>query len=199
MSERNRRRLSVEHEREVVTYAELWHAAGVILRKGQEEPRGAAWQFLSSIILSAFAFEAFLNYVGSEVVPNWDDLERALSPEKKLRHLCIALGVDIGGRHERQNQTIRELVRTRNDLAHGRSQMLKPDPTSARIDNHYEARILKRPLTEWEEKIQNEKFAERVREDLEQVFRALHKAMPTPKRELFTHGIHSSGASLRET
>ncbi|MFN3582816.1 MAG: hypothetical protein ACK4TT_02655 [Phenylobacterium sp.] len=111
----------VEHEREVNTYAELWHAANVMFEKGQADRKGSAWAFLSCLTLSAFAFEAYMNHVGDARLENWDDLERALSPMAKLRHLSLTFRVDLGGRGERPLQTLDELTKLRNVLAHGRS------------------------------------------------------------------------------
>ena len=64
---------AVEQTLEVRTYAELWDASDTTLRTGLGKrsdvnpPMASRWQFLSSIVLTAFAFEAYLNYVGGGV------------------------------------------------------------------------------------------------------------------------------------
>lgn len=184
----------VEHEREVNTYAELWHASGVVLRKGQAEHKGSAWQNLSSVILSAFAFEAYMNHVGDSHFENWDDLER-LGPTEKLRHLCLTFNVDLGVKGERPLQTIHELIRLRNILAHGRSQTLRPAPALVPYDSpDFEQYLQTEPTTYWEQRIREPTFALRVREDLERVLAALHNALPEPKMPLFSFGFHTSGS-----
>ena len=35
-------------------------------------PTGSSWQFLSSALLTAFAFEAYLNHVGPKIFEAWD-------------------------------------------------------------------------------------------------------------------------------
>lgn len=60
----------------------------------------------------------------------------------------------------------------------GRSQTLEPDPEIKPLDQDYERHILERPLTLWEKRIGDQGFAQRVREDLDEVFRATHEARP---------------------
>ncbi len=185
----------VDHEREVNTYAELWHASWCVLEVGRAEAKGSAWQFLSSLILSAFAFEAYMNHVGDEHVANWDDLERVLSPTAKLTHLALKFNVEIGVKGERPLQTLYDLMRVRNVLAHGRSETLRPpakllaynDPD---IDQH----IRTQPTTYWEQCIRGPEYALRVREDLQHILSVLHEALPDPKLPLFGFGFHTSGA-----
>jgi hypothetical protein len=192
--ESERRLAYVDHEREVNTYAELWHASWCVLEKGRAARKGSAWQFLSSLILSAFAFEAYMNHVGDEHIANWDDLERALSPTAKLRHLSLKFNVDLGGKGERPLQTVYDLMRVRNVLAHGRSETLRPPPKLISYDDpDIEEQIRTQPNTYWEECIRGPDYALRVREDLKRVLSALHDALPEPKLPLFGFGFHTSG------
>jgi hypothetical protein len=87
------RKALVEQERCVRTYAELWHASECFMDTGEREPIGSAWQFLASIVLTSFAFEAYLNHVGAQVLSSWATMER-LSPESKLQLICETLGID---------------------------------------------------------------------------------------------------------
>jgi hypothetical protein len=78
-----------------------------VLEADRNEPRGASWQFLSSIALTAFAFEAYLNHVGPKIIKTWPSLER-LSPRAKFDLLCelLELRFETG---KRPRQTIEEL------------------------------------------------------------------------------------------
>jgi hypothetical protein len=76
----DKRTANVYRKRDVRTYATLWNASEKVLIVGLREPKGAAWQFLSSIVLTAFAFEAYLNHIGPRVLTSWEELER-LSPK----------------------------------------------------------------------------------------------------------------------
>ncbi len=188
-------RAIIDHRREVNTYAELWHASDCVLDRGREAPEGSAWQYLASLILTAFSFEAYMNHVGAAHVANWRDLE-VLAPVAKLNHLCLHLGVNIGGNGERPLQTIKELIGIRNLLAHGKSEILQPKPEVKIVDETMDKLLRERPLTKWEVHITSPDFALRAREDVQAVFEALQNARPEPKDPLFDFGLHASGASL---
>lgn len=82
-SERKGRKAHVVKRRDVRTHSELWHTANCLLQKGQEEAKGSAHQFRASLIFRAFSLEAFLNWLGQQLVPHWSYLER-LNPREKL-------------------------------------------------------------------------------------------------------------------
>lgn len=90
----NPRKALVTKERTVYMYSELWHASSCVLEAGLCNPRGSSWQFLSSIVLTAFTFEAYLNHVGPQVIACWESLER-LPPQAKFELLCESLGVQF--------------------------------------------------------------------------------------------------------
>ncbi|AAK23689.1 hypothetical protein [Caulobacter vibrioides] len=184
----------VDHEREVNTYAHLWHASRCVLEKGLDDRKGSAWQFLGSIVLSVFSFEAYMNHVGHAYIENWDDLER-LRPMEKLRHLCLTFKIDLGAKGERPLQTINDLIKLRNELAHGRSITLKPKPKLlAYNDPDFERQIREEPVTQWEERIRSADFAIRARDDLEAILRAIHAKLPEGEMPLFHFGFHTSGS-----
>src|SRR5271170_7819469 len=84
----------VEKTRTVHMYAELWHASASVLEAGCREKRGSSWQFLSSLILTAFTFEAYLNHTGESLISCWEDVER-LPPLAKFNLLCEILKVNF--------------------------------------------------------------------------------------------------------
>src|SRR5579872_224505 len=106
------RKAVVTKKRTVIMYSELWHASSCVLEVGRKEARGASWQFLSSAVLTAFAFEAYLNHVGPTIVETWVGLER-LSPLAKFDLLCELLKVRFE-KGKRPRQTIEELFEFRN-------------------------------------------------------------------------------------
>jgi hypothetical protein len=67
----------VEKTRTVHMYAELWHASASVLDAGWREQRGSSWEFLSSLILTAFSFEAYLNHAGDSLISCWGRLRTA--------------------------------------------------------------------------------------------------------------------------
>jgi hypothetical protein len=185
----------VTQERDLHTYAELWHASECVLAAGIEHPRGSSWQFLSSIVLTAFSLEAYLNHVGPQVLSCWRSLER-LSPNSKLELLCEALKVGLPGtKGERPLQTISELFRFRNTLAHGRSETIIPEPKSVDVDE-LEAHRTESLLSNWERLIEDYEFAKRAREDVETVLKVLQAARPEPKEALFRFGGRTWSATV---
>ena len=177
------------------TYAELWHASRCVLEAGERCEQGSAWQFLSSAVLTAFAFEAYLNHTGARTIACWPELE-GLSPWDKLERLCDALGVSFpDGTGKRPLQTIGKMLDFRNTLAHGRSESLaaaRLRDNNDRLDAYIGARL----LTDWERLIQSSDFATRVRDDVAKVLHRLHAARRDDKEPLFTSGVSAAHARL---
>jgi len=146
----------VTKERIIYTYSELWHASNCVLQAGIREPKGSTWQFLSSIVLTAFAFEAYLNHVGPTVITCWPELER-LPPWAKFELLCETLKVNFPkGKSQRPLQTIIKLLNFRNTMAHGRSVELKPTPELRSANQNLDKYLGESLLTDWERLIKNQ-------------------------------------------
>lgn len=179
-------------------YAELWHASSCILEAGINNPRGSSWQFLSSTVLTAFTFEAYLNHVGPQVIACWASLER-LPPLAKFELLCESLKIAFSeGIGKRPLQTIVKVLDFRNAMAHGRSETLKLKSIKRDINDTLDTYLGQRPLTSWEQLIQDDAFAKRARKDVETVLRKIHDARPSPKEPLFTFGLGAHRATLIE-
>lgn len=191
-----RRKALVTQQRNVRTYAELWHASKCVLEAGVREPKGSSWQFMSSAVLTAFAFEAYMNHVGETVLSSWGSLER-LSPLAKLDLLCEVLKVQLPSRDKRPMQTVTKLFKFRNTLAHGRTHTITASPKRMdpdKVDDHFGQRL----LTEWEHLVKDSKFAEHAREDVKAIVHAIHDARPEPKDYPFTMGLGIGSATLEE-
>jgi len=65
----------------------------VLLEKAQSEARRSNYLFMSSLVFSAFALEAFLNQIGEHLFQAWDDLE-SLNPRAKINVICERFGSD---------------------------------------------------------------------------------------------------------
>src|SRR5437660_3480266 len=98
---------TVTRRRSVRTYAELWRASKFVLDAGRREPIGSSWQFMSSAVLTAFVFEAYVNHVGETLLSSWSQLER-LPPLAKLDLLCEVLKVSLPT-DQRPRQTLTKL------------------------------------------------------------------------------------------
>jgi hypothetical protein len=136
----------VTKERTVLTYSELWHASSRVLKIGLEQPSSSSWQFLSSAILTAFAFEAYLNHVGEQIaLTDWNIVE-SCPPIEKFEHLCKALSVAFpDGKGKRPLQTIVELFEFRKALAHGKTKIAMEGPATRDVNDRLDGDLGKRP------------------------------------------------------
>lgn len=190
------RKATVTKQRTVHMYAELWHASLCVLEKGVSDERGSSWQFLSSAVLTAFAFEAYLNHVGPTVLACWAQVER-LPPLAKFELLCERLSVRFpGGSSARPLQTVFKLFEFRNTVAHGRSVEVVAKPELRDINDKLDAQLGEMPRAKWERLVRTAAFARRSREDVQAVLEQLHQSRPMPKEGLFTFGLGSHGAKL---
>ena len=189
------RKVVITKQRTIHTYSELWHASDCLLDSGVKNPKGAQWQFLSSTMLTAFAFEAYLNHAGSATFACWEQLDH-LPPLSKLALLCEKLDLSfLKGR--RPLQTVEKLLNFRNTMAHGKSAEIKAPPVMRNTENYHTA-FREELLTNWEKLVQTDAFAKRAREDVETVLRKLHEARRDKKENLFTFGPGLYGANLVE-
>ncbi|MBN1862310.1 MAG: hypothetical protein JW790_01525 [Dehalococcoidales bacterium] len=187
-----RRSIKVTKERQVITYAEIWHASHVMLDRGERKAKGSYYELMASLIFTAFTLEAYLNHIGKQIFSCWDDLEQ-LSPQKKLNVIAEKLGVDKDD-GKRPFQTIKELFKFRNDVAHGKSVVLKSEDlisaTGAELDDY----MYRLPETEWETycSLENSK---RAREDVKSIIERIHDASGVTEY-IFGLGIGSGLATV---
>ena len=187
-------KVAITKERTVHTYAELWHASNFVLQVGLREPQGSACQFLSSLVLTAFSFEAYLNHIGPETLACWEEVER-LPPLAKVQLLAETLGVKLSWNvGKRPIQTVVQLISFRNAIAHGRTSDLSHEST--RNTKNYEKALLEPLLSDWEQLARTSKFPLRAREDVEKVLRLLQAGRKDATDNLFTTGIGHGSASL---
>lgn len=190
------KKATVTKERTLHMYSKMWHASDCVLKAGLAEPLGSTWQFLSSTVLTAFAFEAFLNHVGPTVFACWEQLER-LPPWSKFELLCETLGVQFSnGKATRPLQTIIELLEFRNTMAHGQSIEIKPKPELRDLNDKLYAYLGELPLAHWERLVKTADFAQKARTDVQEALEKLHAALPDSKEGLFTFGIGMHSATI---
>lgn len=190
-----KRKAKVSRERQVNMYAEMRHASRVILEKAKQDPEGAFYQWMASLVFTAFMLEAFLNHVGQNVFKCWTDLERKLSPLEKLNLITEKLGIEKDD-GKRPFQTVPALFKFRNDLAHGKTIHLEEEQIVVMdLDGDSDHKHLRKSLeTHWE-KYCTLKNAERVLEDIESICRTIHKVSGM-KDPLFSFGVAGTLTTL---
>jgi hypothetical protein len=162
------------------TYAHLWHASKSVLAVGQGVQAGSTWQFLSSILLTSFAFEAYMNHIGNIIYGKdaWGSLHERKSPIEKLEVIYGKLDIQV---HTKQGleafQTIIKLYNFRNNIAHENAAYRKGDSSSnIQPPSFIHTLIGEVPEEQWEALTSDDRFAKMVRKDIEAVVKLLHKA-----------------------
>lgn len=172
-------------EREVRTYAYLFFAAKHSLDNAKNIKEGSFYQIMSSIVFSAFTLEAYINHVGEKKIEFWEEIEK-ITPMQKLKVLYSIHDINYDS-STRPIQTIKQLFKFRNFMAHGRTENIKgkgtlkkekPDPGENLVD------------TEWE-KFCNEKEAERAIEDVREIVETLSERAGLGKAPLISLGSGS--------
>lgn len=187
-----KRKIRVSRERQVNTYAELWHASHVMLYKAKETTGGSFHQFMASLIFTAFMMEAYLNHIGPRIFRCWGDLER-LHPLSKLNLVAEKLGVEKD-EGKRPYQTLSKLFKFRNSLAHGKSESPKDNEIRlcAEPFDEFKNEFLE---TEWE-KYCTQDNAKRALEDSETIIKDIHEHANVTDDYLFSFGIKGNLSTL---
>jgi hypothetical protein len=189
----DKRKVKIKKERQVVTYAELWHTSWSLLKQGQNQEDGSFHQFMGSLVFTAFSLEAYLNHIGPRVFRNWLALER-LAPQEKLDIIAekIGLHVDYG---KRPWGIMKQLFGFRNEIAHGKSIKVAEEqivPLGKEDDC-----MRQFAKTKWK-KFCTRHNAEGARKDVEQMVRALHAKAEIKDEFPFVGGFQETEASLLE-
>jgi len=164
-------KVTIKKEREVNTYADMWHTSHCLLDKGLKDQKGSYHQFMASLVFTAFTLEAYFNHIGPQIFNCWPDLER-LGPKEKLNVIaeCLDVKIEYG---KRPWQIIKHLFGFRNDIAHGKSLLIgvsKIVPHKKFSDK----RLGEWVKTDWE-KYCTKTNAQKAREDVEAIINELHK------------------------
>lgn len=154
--------------RDVRTFAELSHAANTLMRTAREYRRGNLYTALSSLLLRAFTFEAYLNHLGERHLTLWNAGE-LLGWRKKFAKIRLRLNF-TPDESARPYSTLRPLFEFRKLMAHGRSETIIEE---REVDSQ-DADKCFWPLTEWE-KFCTFENVERAKQDITAIIRELHK------------------------
>jgi len=175
----------------VHTYCEMWDASESLLSKGRSDAEGSFYQFMGSLVFTAFSLEAYFNHIGPDVLESWKAMERR-SPKNRLTALADELGIEIDF-ETRPWQIIEDLFGFRNKLAHGKTVKVQEDvvvPFEGYFRYFFEGFV----ETDWE-KFCTQENAEWAREDVEQVIRTLH-AVSDPGEDPFIGGMQETKANF---
>ena len=181
-----KKKYRVQSETTTTTYVYCWNAAHRSLEKARENKPGALYFKMMAGVFAAFTVEGYLNHLGQERVGVWKNLERKLGPQEKLLLLrdMLHLSVDISSR---PFQTLHDMVRLRDALAHGKTLTMKIDCV---IDNPAEEES-RYPQPTWK-KLCSIESVERMVEDAEQIIRYLCAELKLTRDPFVSSGSGSS-------
>ena len=116
---------TVSRKRDVNMFAVLSHGNWSILDRAKEKREGYHYELMSCLMFAAFKHEAFINHLGFALISSWNELERKPHREK-MAAIAASLNITIdNGR--RPFQTLRNLFRARDQIAHGKPSHLVDD------------------------------------------------------------------------
>lgn len=154
----------VSRSRDVNMFGELSHANYVLLENAKRQNDGYFYEIMSCLVFAAFKHEAFINHLGNALLPNWRQLERNSHIDKQNAILTeLALSLDKG---RRPFQTLHDLFDSRDELAHGKPELLTHDSVVESGSREHMRR--RKPLTKWESLCTLE-FAQRAYDDTEEI------------------------------
>jgi len=109
--------IKVRKKRDYRPHSEAIHGARVLLRLSEEQKKGCFYQWMGSLLLCAFAYEGYLNFLGRKLLPSWEDYERQVSWQSKTKLIAdhIALKLDEG---TEPFQSVKQLFKFRDQIAH---------------------------------------------------------------------------------
>lgn len=161
----------VEGQREVKSYAYMRMAASHSLKCAIDNEEGSFYQFMSSLMFSAFTLEAYMNHLGSAKIEYWNEIE-SIRYLDKLKVLYLNLGLEFD-KSRRPLQTIISLVKFRNLMAHGKTENITATTVINTPTPSYEQKYGAMEAT-WE-KFCNAVDAQKVFDDVSEIVELLNK------------------------
>jgi hypothetical protein len=172
------------------TYAYCWIAASRAVKLAEARPPGYLYHCMTAGVFAAFAVEAFLNHIGQMKVRDWSTLERRLGPREKLVLLrqVVCWSFDEG---KRPYQGLRNMLRLRDSLAHGKTVTVNEDVVVAQLPSD----DVRWPEPDWK-RLCTAPSVKRMVEDAEAIIRDLAKQSGIARDPLASTGHGHSGIQL---
>lgn len=177
----------ISGNRVIFMHARLWEAAMCARRDAQIKcGKFAEYEYLHALIDGAFAFEAYLQYLGMQRIPHWEDIERQ-SLRKRIDAVASSLGLKPDCDVPPFSLVI-QLMNARNGIAHARPQYL----TVNMVVNGCVQEALVNDKNAPIENLCTEKSVGPLLDAVETVVLQLHKASGDPLHPLYVKGVTSA-------
>jgi hypothetical protein len=118
--------VKVKKKRDYRPHSEAMHGAKVLLRLSGEHQKGIYFEWMGSLLLSAFAYEGYLNFLGRKLFPSWESFERQMSWQSKTKLLTDHVGLKLDEGSE-PFQTVKHLFKFRDQIAHPKPKELEEE------------------------------------------------------------------------
>jgi hypothetical protein len=179
----NAEQIEVEGERILYTHAHLHHAADMALDQAIKTEEGSFYNCLYSIVMIAFCFEAYANYIGMEYLGDWDE---KVSPLDKLKVVAKKAGIEVNY-GKRPFQSMKTANKFRNELAHGKT---------ARLSSSYLRKLRSKSkiknLSTWWESVCTTNCTKQLLDDLEAIIEMIDRGydLKLPSTGLLSFETH---------
>jgi hypothetical protein len=169
-------------------HAEHYEAARVFCANAEKNQADSGLQLQASLLFSAFCIEAYLNLMGSTCLRYWDEIDKA-PVLAKLRLLMAEFRVHFE-EGKRPLQTVSDLFRYRNWMAHSKAGLIEEEKEIKNEDDIEDAVLFDLPRHKWEKFVTRQK-AKQCLEDVAAVIGALNEKAPKPDVGLYLITSHS--------
>jgi hypothetical protein len=179
------------------TYVHLFKVAKLALQRAQKDTDENFYDSMSCVLFCALCLEAYLNHVGATEFQFWEDDLESLTPRAKLRLIAserlkteaelpqgfslkrmpIKISIDFS---RRPFQSFIDIFRVRNELAHGKTQLLLEKTPND-------------PKANWE-KFCTAQQAKRLLNDTEKMIRIIHSEIYDTAQDPFSSDLKFFGA-----
>ncbi len=182
-------RVKLEENRHIFIHNDLSNAAfhfkeRIVERLRSDDQEGIALEMMAGLVMTAFALEAKINFLGFKIVENWNERERY---KDKVQLVCDSLGVELNW-DERPFSTLNELKKFRDTLAHGKPDELQRVKEMVVDQAELDARGL---LTAKWEKYLEESFVVQAYDDMNALWKDLLDQSGLHIFETMTGGSHT--------
>jgi len=161
--------------RKVYTYRHtLMIAESMVVQAEGDKERDNA---IAAIVFCAFTLEGYLNHVGEELIPKWNELFESLKPKAKL--ILLADRFDISIKFgSLPFQTFGTVFEVRNQLAHPKTKKHTYEDKNKKVWLNIGTK--KWPAEKWENLCET-KYAEQFVTNTKEMIEFLDKEFPTEK------------------
>lgn len=162
--------------------------AHTLLEFSKEIRDGRRFEWMGALLLTAFAYEGYLNYLGRKLFASWESFERSLSWRSKTKLISERIEFVLE-EDQKPFKTIKDLFKFRDQMAH-----LKPDELSEEFEvDKIDMRFYERIRTE-AEKFCTMDNAKLCIEDVESMIIRLHETAKTNDEYPLIPGEESGSA-----